>query len=87
MCFSKQDIPILFNNLGRPLDLANTDHSLWSDKCDYQELKEISNLSPTGNNLTLLQLIIRSLLGKQNELNLMFNELHKKEKFTQIIVT
>lgn len=35
MCFSKQEIPTLFDNLERPLDLSSTDCSLWNDKCDY----------------------------------------------------
>ena len=65
MCFSNHNIPILFDNLGRSLDLANTDRSLWNDKCDYVKANKISNLNSTGNNLTVLQLNIRSLLHKQ----------------------
>lgn len=69
MCFNKLVTPILFDNLGRPLDLKNTDHNLWNDKCDYQELDEITNLNTKNKNLVVLQLNIRSLLGKQNDLN------------------
>ena len=39
-------MPILFDNLERPLDLKTTDTSLWNDKCDFYELNEIQNLNP-----------------------------------------
>ena len=58
MCFSKQEIPTVFDNLERPLDLSSTDHSLWNDKCDYYEVNEILNLNPNNKNLTILQLNI-----------------------------
>ena len=45
MCFSKTVPPTLFDNLGRPLDLKNTNHTLWNDKCDYQEIDKITNLN------------------------------------------
>lgn len=34
----------------------------------------------------MLQLNIRSLLGKQNELNLMLNELHKRKSLPKILL-
>ena len=77
MCFSNHDIPILFDNLGRHLDLTNTDDSLWNDKCDYVESLEVHNLNPTGKNLNVLQLNIRSLLGKQHELIQLLNNYTK----------
>ena len=68
MCFSKSDTPTLFDNLGRPLDLNSIDRGLWNDKCDYVESQDIRNFNQTGNNLVVLQLNIRSLLGKHCEL-------------------
>ena len=82
MCFSKEEIPILFDNLGRPLDLNNIDRCLWNDKCDYVESHDIHNLNQTGNNLIVLQLNIRSLLGKQQELIQFLDELIDQKKFT-----
>ena len=84
MCFSKYETPILFDNLGWPLDVAYTDCSLWNDK--YYETPEISNLNSNGKNLTVLQLNIRSLLGKQNELNLLLNELHKCKSLPKLLI-
>ena len=52
MCFSKWDIPSLFDNLGRNLDLNTIDQSLWSDKCDYHEISGIKILNPKDRNLT-----------------------------------
>ena len=86
MCFSKYETPILFDNLGQPLDLAYTDRSLWNDKCDYCETLEINNLNSNGKNLTVLQLNIGSLLGKQNELNLLLNELHKHKSLPKLLI-
>lgn len=79
MCFNKVDTPILFDNLGRPLDLANTDSTLWNDKCDHHDIDEITDLNSKDNNLIVLQLNIRSLLGKQNDLNILLNKLCYKK--------
>ena len=81
MCFSKTVPPTLFDNLGRPLDLTNLDQMLWNDKCDYQEINEINNLNTKNKNLLILQLNIRSLLGKQNELNRLLNQLYHKKAY------
>ena len=86
MCFSKSDIPTLFDNLGRPLDLITTDSSLWNDKCDYVEPHDICNFNQTGNNLTVLQLDIRSLLGKQQELLQFLNDLSHKNSLPKLIL-
>ena len=86
MCFSKHNISVLFDNLGRPLDLANTDRSLLNDKYDYVEANEISNLNSTGNNLTVLQLNIRSLLGKQNELIQLLKKLCQNKSLPKLIL-
>ena len=76
MCLGNSNHLTLFDNLERPLDLSTTDSSLWNGKCDYFEINEIRNLNP-NNNLTILQLNIRSLLSKQMELNLLLNKLNK----------
>ena len=83
MCFSKSDVPILFDKLGSPLDLHNINQTLWNDKCDYLELNKIQNLNPQDKVLTILQLNIRSLINKQHELNHMLNKLAMKKKSTQ----
>ena len=86
MCFSKSNTAILFDNLGRPLDHDNTNQALWNDKCDYLELEEILNLNPKENNLTMLQLNIRSMLGKQNELNSILNTLYTNKSLPKILL-
>ena len=58
MCFNKVTAPILYDNLERPLDLNTLDKSLWDDKCDYFKPKEVNQLNPKNNNLTILQLNI-----------------------------
>ena len=86
MCFSKSNTATLFDNLGRPLDHDNINQALWNDKCDYLELEEILNLNPKENNLTMLQLNIRSMLGKQNELNSILNMLHTNKSLPKILL-
>ena len=76
----------LFDNIERPLDLSTTDCSLWNDKCDYYEINEICNLNPSNNNLTILQLNIRSLLNKQTELNLLLNKLHQNKSLLKVLL-
>ena len=58
MCFNKVTVPTLYDNLERPLDFTTLDKSLWDDKCDYCEPKELHNLNPKNNNLPILQLNI-----------------------------
>ena len=54
MCYSKRDICTIFNNLKSPLALHNTNQSLWSDKCDYNDIDKIKYLNPSNKNLTVL---------------------------------
>ena len=86
ICFSKHDSSIFFDNLGRPLDFDNVDQTLWNDKCDYQEIHEICNLNPKNKNLMVLQLNIRSLLGKQNELNDILNKLWINKSLPKVLL-
>ena len=78
MCFSNVDTT-LYDSLLRPLEQTNTDNPLWSDKCDYIDPHNCSNLNPDGYNLTILQLNIRSLLAHQADLKLLLNLLDKKK--------
>ena len=86
MCLNNHNIPILFDKLGRPLELNNTNSSLWNDKCDYVQPYEIRNLNPSGNNLIVLQLNIRSLLGKQQELVQLLNKLYQNKSLPKILL-
>ena len=54
MCFNKIIAPTLYDNLERPLDLTTVDRSLWDDKCDYYEPKDLNSLNPKNTNLTIL---------------------------------
>ena len=78
MCFSNVDVT-LYDSLLRPLEHTNIDKTLWSDKCDYIDPHNCSNLNPDGYNLTILQLNIRSLLAHQTDLKLLLNLLDKKK--------
>ena len=86
MCFNKVTAPTLYDNLERPLDLTTLDKSLWDDKCDYCEPKELYNLNPKNNNLTILQLNIRSLLSKQSDLNILLNRLHSNKSLPKLLL-
>ena len=86
MCFNKIDVPTLFDNLGRPLDIANTDQTLWNDKCDYIQLQDARNYNQGNKNLILLQLNIRSLLGKQDNLNRLLSRLSIQNSLPKILI-
>ena len=62
------------DSLERPLDLYNTDESLWSDKCDYMEIEKCTNLNPNSMNFIVLQLNVRSVLAHQIDLKTLLNE-------------
>ena len=78
MCFSSVNTT-LYDSLLRPLEQTNIGKSLWSDKCDYIDPHNCSNLNTDGYNLTILQLNIRSLLAHQSDLKLLLNLLDKKK--------
>ena len=86
MCFNKITAPILYDNLERPLDFTTVDRSLWDDKCDYYEPKDLNNLNPNNMNLTILQLNIRSLLSKQSDLNTLLNSLHRNKSLPKLLL-
>ena len=86
MCFNKTNLPTLFDNLGRPLDLTNLDQTLWNDKCSYIHLKEANNFNNNNRNTIILQLNIRSLIGKQGDLNRLLSKLHNQNSLPKIIL-
>ena len=43
-------------------------------QCDYVDLDSINELKPTKNDLSIMQLNIRGLLNKQDQLNEIINE-------------
>ena len=86
MCFNKVTAPTLYDNLARPLDLNTLDKSLWDNKCDYFEPKVVTQLNPKNNNLTILQLNIRSLLSKQTELTSLLNTLHSNKSLPNLLL-
>ena len=86
MCFNKVEVPILFDNLGRPLDNTNINHTLWNDKCDYIQLPEARNLNHENKNLIILQLNIRSLLGKQEDLNRLLSKLSTQNSLPKLLI-
>ena len=86
MYFSKTKLPTLFDNLGRPLDLTNLDETLWNDKCNYIHLKEAINFNNNNKNIIILQLNIRSLLGKEGDLNRLLSKLHNQNSLPKIIL-
>ena len=86
MCLSKSKLPTLFNNLGRPLDIPNIDQTLWNDKCDYIELQDAYNYNKGNKNLSILQLNIRSILGKQNDLNRLLSRLNNQNSLPKLLI-
>ena len=67
MCLSKfeqknKDI------LERPLNLNSLDESFWNDKYDYLDPHSATNLNPSGLNLVILELNIRSILSHLSDL-------------------
>ena len=74
------------DSLDRPLDLYNVSESLWSDKCDYLNIKTCKNLNPNSMNFIVLQLNIRSLLSHQADLKNLLHELDKRNSTVDILL-
>ena len=77
MCFSKSSVKSN-EELKRPLNFDSIDKSLWNNKCDYINLQNVKNLNPSGLNLVLLQLNIRSILSHVTELKMLIHILETK---------
>ena len=75
----------LTDNLGNrlePLDFVDEDN----DTCDYFDLDEDHNWIYTENDFTVLQINIRGLLNKQNDLLKLTNEIAGKQKIDVMIL-
>ena len=75
-----------YDEMLRPLILANVHESLWNDKCDYIDPSKCHDLNPTGFNLIALQLNIQSILQHSTELKSLFNMLECKSSRADIIL-
>ena len=85
MCLSKfeqksKDI------LERPLNLNSLDESLWNDKCDYLDLHSATYLNPSGLNLVILELNMRSILSHLSDLKQLLHVLESKNSRADIIL-
>ena len=85
MCFTKTNKQIL-DSLDRPLDLGNNDEPLWSDKCDYLDPSNCTDLNPENYNLVVMQLNIRSLLAHQTELKELLQTMSNKNSTVDVIL-
>ena len=77
MCFSKSSVKSN-DELEQPLNFDSIDESLWNDKCDYIDPQNAKNLNPSGLNLVILQLNIRSILSHVTELKMLIHTLETK---------
>ena len=77
MCFSKSSVKPN-DELERSLNFDSIDESLWNDKCDYIDPQKVKNLNPSGLNLIVLQLNIRSILSHVTELKMLIHILETK---------
>ena len=67
-----------YDELLRPLNNGNLDESLWTDKCNYIDLDHCTNLNPSGLNLVVTQLNIRSLIANQSGMKRLLENLRSK---------
>ena len=75
----------LIDNLGNrlePLDFVDEDN----DTCDYFDLNDEFNWTCTENDFTVLQINVRGLLNKQNDLLKLANKIAGKQKIDVIIL-
>ena len=57
--------------------MENIDTSLWSDKCDYRDIEQCTNMNPENYNFIVMQLNIHSLLSNITELKLLLTKLER----------
>ena len=60
------------------LNFDSIDESLRNDKCDNINSQKVKNLNPSGLNLVVLQLNIRSILSHVTELKMLKHILEAK---------
>ena len=85
MCLSKFSVKTN-DELKQPLNFDSIDKSLWNDKCDYVDPQKAKNLNPSGLNLVVLQLNIRSILSHITELKRLLHILETKNSRVDIIL-
>ena len=85
MCFTRIGNQ-LFDSLSRPLELSRIDETLWSDKCDYLDPSNCSDLNPENYNLVLMQLNIRSLLANQTDLRQLLQVMSNKNSSVDVLL-
>ena len=85
MCFSSENIKH-FDELHRPLNLTDISPTLWNDKCDYIDPEQCTNLNPENYNFIVLQHNIRGLIGHQEDLKLLINNLNSKNSAPDILL-
>ena len=81
----EEEIDILLDKLGCPIEIGNQSESLWNDKCDYLNISECTNLNPSKYNMNILQLSIRSLLAHQHELKVLLQQLCNKNSPIDVV--
>ena len=74
------------DELLRPLTNNSLDESLWSDKCDYIDLDNISDLNPNGLNLIICQLNVHSLLSNQDGIRQLLANLKCRNSEVDIMI-
>ena len=84
MCTNALD-NTLFDSLDRPLQATNN-MTLWTDKCDYIDPISCSNLNKECYNLVCLQLNIRGVLSKQDDLHDLLQLLKGKGSTVDILL-
>ena len=86
MCLSERN-NIPHDQLGRKVfDCTNIGLDPIADTCDYINLKDISNITCSETDLVLMQLNVRGLISKQNELSKLINTCLKDKKIDVIIL-
>ena len=73
------------DKLGRPLVTDLLDKSLWSDKCDYVNIDDCTNLNPENYNFIFVQHNIQSILAHQTELQTLLQELKNKNSPVDVV--
>ena len=84
MCFIRTNNQ-LFDSLNRPLELSKIDELLWSDKCDYLDPTNCTNLNPENYNFVVMQLI-RSILAHQTKLRQLLQVMSNKNSGVDVLL-
>ena len=85
MCLSKLSVKTN-DELKQPPNFDSIDKSLWNNKCDYIDPQKAKNFNPSGLNLVVLQLNIRSILSHVTKLKRLLHTLETKNSQVDIIL-